>query len=64
LLRLADLVGIRVEPAGEADADADVEVARDFDLVVLGVDVDSARRLRGFGVTGRLALEDIFSVDV
>lgn len=59
LLRFADFVGVGVE----ADTDTDAEVVRDFDLVVLGVDVDSARRLRGFGVPGRLHIEDIFSVD-
>jgi hypothetical protein len=64
LLRFADFVGVGVEAFGEADTDtdADVEVVRDFDLVVLGVDVDSAWRLRGFGVPGRLPTEDIFSV--
>ena len=58
VLRLADLVVVRVDAAVEAEPDT--KRARDFDLVEIPVEVDSARRFRGLGVTDSLACSDIF----
>jgi hypothetical protein len=59
VLCLANLFGVGVDSTGDAE-----EAALRFDLVDVAVDADSERRLRRLWVTGRLAFEDIFSVEV
>jgi hypothetical protein len=57
MLRLADLVGADLDVDGEREAH--IAVALRFDLTEVEVEVDSARCLRGLGVTGSLACGDI-----
>ena len=59
LLRLADLVSVGVDAAGEAEAHA--EVALRFDLVEVNVEVDSPRRLPGLSAIAPLEFEGITS---